>query len=293
MNKFLQFIRAKQWIKNGFVAIPFVLSLKFLEFNLFNYFSLFIAVLSFCLISSSIYIFNDICDIKEDRNHPKKRQRALASGQTSIFAAIVIAVIFAMVALFIVQSFFNKAALVIMLFYIFNNVLYSVKIKHFAIFDVMMISIGFVLRVLYGIFCFQTPISKWIMLLTFTICLFLALTKRRKDFETDGYLRKALKGYTVIMLDKFIVISAVLAIACYVMYVNEMVNVTGNYYFMVTNVFVVFGIFRYLQAIHLNTVDTGESGIILYKDMVFLINIVLWAGALLLCLISDININPL
>lgn len=149
----------------------------------------------------------------------------------------------------------------------------------------MMISLGFVLRVLFGVFCFSTPTSKWIILLTFTICLFLALTKRRKDFETDGYLRKSLKGYTLIMLDKFIVIAAVLAISCYVMYVNEMVNITGNYYFILTNLFVVFGIFRYLQAIHLDTVDTGESGIILYKDLVFLINIVLWGITLLLCLI--------
>jgi hypothetical protein len=100
-------------------------------------------------------------------------------------------------------------------------------------------------------------------------------------------VRKSLRGYTQIMLDKFIIISAVLAISCYVMYTNEMVNISGNYGFTFTNIFVIFGVFRYLQALHLDTSDIGDSGIIIYKDMVFLGNIILWGMTLILCLISS------
>ena len=120
--------------------------------------------------------------------------------------------------------------------------------------------------------------------MTFTLCLFLAFTKRRKDFITDGYLRKSLVGYNLVMLDKFIVISASLAIASYVMYTNEMYDITDNYGFIVSNLFVFFGIFRYLQAVHLDSLDTGESGIIIYKDLVFLANLVLWGCVLLFSL---------
>lgn len=289
MNKLaeiLKLMRLKQWIKNGFVAIPFVLSLKFLEINFQNYFNLFLGILSFCLISSAVYIINDLIDRKEDRQHHKKKNRPLAKGSISVLLALVICAFLIFSSFWITAYFFNPKALLVISIYSINSLIYSFHTKHFAIFDTISIALGFVLRVLFGIFCFETPISKWIILLTFTICLFLAFTKRRKDFN-DGCVRKSLHGYTQIMLDKFIVICAVLAIACYVMYTNEMVNISGNYGFTITNIFVIFGVFRYLQALHLDTNDVGDSGIIIYKDMVFLGNIVLWGIALILCLICN------
>jgi 4-hydroxybenzoate polyprenyltransferase len=289
MNKLaeiLKLMRLKQWIKNGFVAIPFILSLKFLEINFQNYFNLFLGILSFCLISSAVYIINDLIDRKEDRQHNKKKNRPLAKGSISVSLALIICAFLIFSSFWIVVYFFNIKALLVILLYFLNSLIYSFKTKNFAIFDTMSIALGFVLRVLFGIFCFETPISKWVILLTFTICLFLAFTKRRKDFN-DGYVRKSLRGYTQIMLDKFIIISAVLAISCYVMYTNEMVNISGNYGFTFTNIFVIFGVFRYLQALHLDTSDIGDSGIIIYKDMVFLGNIILWGMTLILCLISS------
>ena len=289
MNKLaeiLKLMRLKQWIKNGFVAIPFILSLKFLEINFQNYFNLFLGILSFYLISSAVYIINDLIDRKEDRQHNKKKNRPLAKGSISVSLALIICAFLIFSSFWIVVYFFNIKALLVILLYFLNSLIYSFKTKNFAIFDTMSIALGFVLRVLFGIFCFETPISKWVILLTFTICLFLAFTKRRKDFN-DGYVRKSLRGYTQIMLDKFIIISAVLAISCYVMYTNEMVNISGNYGFTFTNIFVIFGVFRYLQALHLDTSDIGDSGIIIYKDMVFLGNIILWGMTLILCLISS------
>jgi 4-hydroxybenzoate polyprenyltransferase len=289
MNKLVEIsklMRLKQWIKNGFVAIPFILSLKFLEINFQNYFNLFLGILSFYLISSAVYIINDLIDRKEDRQHNKKKNRPLAKGSISVSLALIICAFLIFSSFWIVVYFFNIKALLVILLYFLNSLIYSFKTKNFAIFDTMSIALGFVLRVLFGIFCFETPISKWVILLTFTICLFLAFTKRRKDFN-DGYVRKSLRGYTQIMLDKFIIISAVLAISCYVMYTNEMVNISGNYGFTFTNIFVIFGVFRYLQALHLDTSDIGDSGIIIYKDMVFLGNIILWGMTLILCLISS------
>jgi decaprenyl-phosphate phosphoribosyltransferase len=281
----LKLMRINQWIKNGFVVIPFVLSLKFLEVNFENYLNLFIGVLCFCLASSSAYIINDLIDKKEDLLHPKKRKRPLASNSISIFLALIVCVLLMLSSLLLTIRYFNAISLLIILIYFFNSILYTFVTKHFAIFDAMSIALGFVLRVFFGIFCLATPISKWIIILTFTMCLFLAFIKRRKDFMTDGYLRESFKGYNLVMLDKFIVITSVLAIACYIMYTNEMVNINNNYGFTFTNLFVIFGVLRYLQALHLNVVDVGDSGIIIYKDSIFLANIVLWGLSLICCLI--------
>lgn len=277
-------MRIKQWIKNGFVAIPFILSLKFLEINFVNYLHLLLSVLCFCLASSAVYIINDLIDRREDLLHHKKKHRPLADGSISVTFALTLFIILVSTSVLLVINHFSSKALLIILLYFANNLLYTLFTKHYSIFDAISISVGFVLRVFFGIFCFETPISKWIILLTFTICLFLAFTKRRKDFVTDGYVRRSLKGYTQIMLDKFIVISSTLAIACYVMYTNEMVNITNNYGFTITNIFVIFGVFRYLQALHLDTADVGDSGIIIYKDMIFLVNLVLWGISLIGCL---------
>ncbi len=288
MNDFrsiVKLVRVKQWIKNTFVAIPFILSLKFLEITKENYSRLFIAILCFCLVSSVIYIINDLMDRSEDKLHPKKKNRPLVQGKVSVSFAIIICLIFLIISYSLTIVYFNSKALLVISLYCINSIIYTIYAKHYAIFDTFTIAIGFVLRVFFGIFCCNTPISKWIILLTFTICLFLAFAKRRKDFSTEGYVRKSLKGYNFTMLDKFISISAALAIACYIMYTNEMFNQSGNYGFTITNIFVIFGIFRYLQALHLNTTDIGDSGIIIYKDIVFLLNIILWGISLIVCLI--------
>lgn len=288
MNKLLvifRLIRIKQWIKNGFVGIPFILSLEFLEINFENYWKLVVSVICFCLISSSVYIINDLVDKEEDKLHYLKKKRPLAEGSISTFFAVIIIIVAIAVSTIVTAEYFGGKALFVMLLYLCNSLIYTFFIKRFAIFDAISISIGFVLRVFFGIFCFETPISKWIILLTFTICLFLAFTKRRRDFLVDGYIRKSLKGYNQIMLDKFITISATLAISCYIMYTNEMVNISDNYGFTMTNIFVIFGIFRYLQMLHLNNVDVCDSGVLLYRDKIFVTNIILWGMSLITCLI--------
>lgn len=280
-------MRINQWIKNFFVAIPFILSLKFLQFNFLNYLHLLIGVIAFCLISSAVYILNDINDLEEDRNHPKKKNRPITNGSVSIKFATILCITLTIISSSLTYQFFNNTALLILFLYLIKNIIYTFKAKHFAIFDTIFISLGFVLRILFGIFAFETPISKWIILLTFTLCLFLAFTKRRQDFITDGYLRHSLKGYNITMLDQFISISSALAISSYVMYSVEMFNTSNNYGFILSNIFVFFGIFRYLQAVHLDNFETGESGMIIYKDTIFLINLFLWIVTLLLCLIFN------
>jgi 4-hydroxybenzoate polyprenyltransferase len=120
MNKLaeiLKLMRLKQWIKNGFVAIPFVLSLKFLEINFQNYFNLFLGILSFCLISSAVYIINDLIDIKEDRQHNKKKNRPLAKGSISVSLALIICAFLIFSSFWIVVYFFNIKGLVVILLY--------------------------------------------------------------------------------------------------------------------------------------------------------------------------------
>lgn len=287
MNKFfaiISLIRVRQWIKNSFVAIPFILSFKFIDFSSENYLNFFIGILSFCLMSSAMYIVNDFRDIGEDKNHARKKKRPLASGEISALLAMVLFFILFSASVILTHLYFNNYALLLILLYCANSLIYTFLLKNYAIFDVISIALGFVLRVLFGIFCFGAPISKWVILLTFTLCLFLAFTKRRKDFLTDGYVKKSLQGYNLIMLDKFITISSVLTISSYIMYSTEMLNITDNYGFIFTDLFVIFGIFRYLQSMHLDKVDVGDSGIIIYKDMVFLVNLILWALSLILSL---------
>ena len=144
MNKFIavfRLIRVKQWIKNFFVVIPFILSMKFLQFNLADYCNLVIGYAAFCLISSAVYIFNDLQDLEEDRKHPTKKNRPIVSGEISTSFALILGIILAASSLILVYKFFNAAALMVIIAYLIKNLIYSFKVKHFAIFDVMFISL--------------------------------------------------------------------------------------------------------------------------------------------------------
>lgn len=281
-----QLLRVKQWTKNSFVVLPFIISLKFLDFLPLDFIKVFVATICFCFTSSSVYIINDLHDVVEDNLHPRKRLRPIASKKVSKGSAISIAIILLTASIFLTVKWFNISSLAALLSYFVLNLLYTIKLKHYALFDCFLISIFFIIRILFGLFCLDITISKWILLLTFSLCLFLAFSKRKSELTVDGYNRKSLDQYNSILLDKLITIGASIAICSYVMYTNEMTEMYDNYLFMVTDLFVFFGIFRYLQIIYLDKQDFGEPSRILYRDKVFSANIILW---FLLLIIASIQ----
>jgi 4-hydroxybenzoate polyprenyltransferase len=249
------------------------------------------AFIVFSLTASSIYIINDYSDIESDRKHPEKRRRPLASGAVSKQTALIILVLLVAIVIaliFLGSHYFHhnfwKFATIIG-FYFVMNLAYTYKLKHVAIIDISIISLGFVLRVLAGGYATGIFISQWAILLTFILALVLAIGKRRGELinaQISGKTRKALDGYNVQFADIALSISCTLAIVCYLMFklspeVQERFHARVFY----TVIFVVFAILRYLQQTLVYNKTESPTKII-YRDRYIQITLVLWVAAFLL-----------
>ncbi|NGU67654.1 decaprenyl-phosphate phosphoribosyltransferase, partial [Clostridium perfringens] len=193
----LKLMRPKQWIKNFFVFGALIFSYSFLNLN--KTIAALIAFILFCLISSTVYIMNDILDVEKDRIHPKKRFRPIASGAISIKQATIALVV--LLAISMISSFMiNKGLFFILVLYFINNIFYSFKIKNIVILDVISIAVGFILRVIAGGVAIDVSLSGWILLCTFFISLFLGFEKRRNEIiKLEGKAnehRKILDDYS-------------------------------------------------------------------------------------------------
>jgi len=277
-------MRPKQWVKNLFIFAPVIFSLHFLNFSEFK--QVIIAFSLFCLITGSIYILNDSIDVNSDRQHPKKKKRPIASGKLSKSTAIIIAIILLIVTLSIIFTI-NTYFFLITLFYVILNVFYSFYLKKIVILDVLIIAVGFVLRVMIGgVVINSIELSPWILIITFILTIFLGLMKRRQELvrveklKKDNIIietRKTLKDYNLILLDQLISITTATTLISYIIYVldSDIQNKFHTDKLFFTIPFVVFGIFRYLYLAFV--MDKGESpDEILFSDIPFLINIILW-----------------
>jgi decaprenyl-phosphate phosphoribosyltransferase len=289
MTKYIKLLRVEQWIKNLFVFVPLFFSGNITNFDLLGK-SIF-AFIVFSLTASSIYIINDYSDIESDRKHPEKRRRPLASGAVSKQTALIILVLLVAIVIaliFLGSHYFHhnfwKFATIIG-FYFVMNLAYTYKLKHVAIIDISIISLGFVLRVLAGGYATGIFISQWAILLTFILALVLAIGKRRGELinaQISGKTRKALDGYNVQFADIALSISCTLAIVCYLMFtlspeVQERFHARVFY----TVIFVVFAILRYLQQTLVYNKTESPTKII-YRDRYIQITLVLWVAAFLL-----------
>ena len=289
MIKYLKLLRVEQWIKNFFVFVPLFFSGNITNFDLLGK-SIF-AFIIFSLAASSIYIINDYSDIESDRKHPEKRRRPLASGAISKRTALIVLV--ALISLSIALIYFGaqyfhhnfwKFATIIA-FYFFMNLAYTFKLKHVAIIDVSIISLGFVLRVLAGGYATGFFISQWAILLTFVLALVLAIGKRRGELinaQISGKTRKALDGYNVQFADIALSVSCTLAIVCYLMFtLSPEVQQRFHARVFYTVIFVVFAFLRYLQQTLVYNKTESPTKII-YRDRYIQITLVLWVAAFLL-----------
>lgn len=273
MLEYLKLMRVHQWIKNFFVFGAIVFSMRFLDHGSVVR-SLFCFLL-FCLMSSFVYILNDTIDREQDRAHPTKCNRPLAKGTIRVSHAIVLAVVLLLAALF--GSFrLDPYLSVILLLYLSNNLLYSFVIKHVVLLDIFSIAIGFVLRVLAGGIAIGVRLSPWIILCTLFLSLFLGSEKRRAELNRQANrdshsTRKTLGIYRETLLLQISLICAGCAFLFYALYT---VLVYPDSWMYLTNVFVIYGIFRYLLlTMQGQGEDTAE---LLLKDKPLLIDVTLW-----------------
>lgn len=288
MTKYLKLLRVEQWVKNAFVFLPLFFSGNFFQEGLLLQ-SIY-AFVVFSLTASCIYIVNDYSDIEADKKHPEKKYRPLASGAISkplalsILASLILGIVGLM---WFGQQYFGiniwKFGAII-LFYFVMNLGYTFHLKHVAIIDVCIVSLGFVLRVLAGGYATGIPISQWAILLTFVLALVLALGKRRGELinaQISGKTRKALDGYNVQFADIALSISVTLAIICYLMFtVTPEVQSKFGMKIFYTVLFVVFAFLRYLQQTLVYNKTESPTKIV-YKDRYIQITILLWVMSFL------------
>lgn len=276
----LQLIRIKQWIKNFFLFAPLVFSHHLFELG---YISIALkAFVSFCFLSSVVYIINDIADLEQDKNHPTKKNRPLPSGKISIPNAIIISFIF-FVGMIILAYDLNPKFKFALTVYFIINILYSFKLKQIVLLDIFFIAFGFMIRIIAGGWVINVYISSWLILTTLFLSLFLAVTKRRSELaviENNLSTRKVLNDYSILFADQLATISAAGTVISYALYtVSERTREifqTENLVF--TTPFVVYGIFRYLYLVHKKNLGENPTQIII-TDIPMIINILLWVFA--------------
>ena len=277
----IRLLRPAHWAKNVFVLAPLVFAGRLtdresLEDGL-------MAFAAFCLASSTVYVFNDIRDRAEDRLHPLKRHRPIAAGTVSVPAATVLGIVLSIISLALAASlgwdFFAVLAI-----YLVLNQLYSAGLKHTVILDVMIVSLGFVFRVVAGGFAVDVQVSAWLLLCTFFIALFLAFSKRRHELilladDASGQ-RPVLSHYSPAFLDQMINVVTASTVVSYAMYAisPETIEKFHTRDLIYTIPMVLFGIFRYLYLIYQRPSTRTPTEAIL-RDPPVLVTLLIWALA--------------
>jgi 4-hydroxybenzoate polyprenyltransferase len=284
----LKTMRPRQWTKNAFLFAALVFDGKML--HLPDFLRTLAGFGLFCLISSAVYIINDLMDVEADRQHPVKKNRPIASGKLPVPAAIAAGSLLCLLAVlpgFLLSWQFALTILV----YFAMMMAYSKWLKHVAILDVLILAAGFVLRVHAGTTLITVErFSPWLYVLMTLLALYLGFGKRRAELamlvengdgnpDASSY-RKVLDGYTIPLLDQFITIVSGTTIVAYSLYTFFRPETPGNHSLMLTIPFVIYAIFRYLYLIQVKRIG-GEPEEILLSDRPFQVSIVLWGLAVL------------
>jgi 4-hydroxybenzoate polyprenyltransferase len=288
LGALVESLRPAQWLKNGFVFAALIFSRSLLDWHRTGRVA--VAAALFCLLSSAGYLFNDILDAPEDRQHPVKRSRPVAAGRLSARLAASLAVLLALTALAGAWALDTEFFLVAAAYGVLNG-LYSLYLKRVMLLDVFVIATGFVLRVLGGGVVIHVEISAWLIVCTTLLALFLALTKRRHELVLLGRNasdhRPTLAHYSPYFLDQLIGIvtaSALMSYALYTLSADVATKFPGKR-LELTIPFVLFGIFRYLYLIH-QTSEGGNPTRLLLADRVLLAVVLAWAAAVVLIIYS-------
>ncbi|MBY0360015.1 MAG: decaprenyl-phosphate phosphoribosyltransferase [Candidatus Obscuribacterales bacterium] len=268
-------LRVKQWTKNLIAYAPLLFAMKIHELPLLLAASE--CVIAFCLVSSAIYIVNDVVDREADKLHPKKCKRPIASGQVSVSQALILAAILAPCGLAL-SFYVRPTLLLILLGYVFLTLSYSFCLKRYPIVDVFAIAAGFVLRAVAGAVAIKVPSSGWFLLCTSLGALFLACEKRRQELkllESEATEhRRSLSSYSSQLVDRMEAVILPSLLTCYIFYSFQSKH---GEWMMLTVPFVLFGLLRY-QMLSLSKAESpvGSPEEVLLKDRPIQVTIVLW-----------------
>lgn len=287
MHPLIRLMRPHQWVKNGFVFIGLLFGHAWKDPQMVA--QALSAFLAFCLLSSAVYVLNDWIDREQDRRHPDKRNRPLASGAVGVPAALGLALLCLLGGVGLAGGLFAKAGLPgsqapwLFAVYLLMNAGYSAGLKHVVVLDVFIIAAGFMLRILAGTLGIGILPSHWLLLCGLMLTLFLGFAKRRAELnallaESGGH-RPVLDEYTGPMLDQFITLAAGATVMAYSLYTvsEETIALHGTRWLIVTVPCVAYGLFRYLYRLH-RTGGGGDPARELLTDPHLLGIFVIWLG---------------
>ncbi|MCF7935322.1 MAG: UbiA prenyltransferase family protein [Synergistales bacterium] len=277
LRTYLELLRAYQWVKNLFVFAPLFFAFRFTELDLF--FRSALAFAAFCCIASFIYVVNDLKDLEIDRRHPAKRFRPLAAGRIAPHSARIAAALSALAG-FGLAIPLGPEALLLLLGYAVLNLLYSLGLKEFALIDIFIVAAGFPMRVFLGGFATDIPLSRWIIVMTFLLALFLVLAKRRDDIllvEDTVEVRESVQGYNLTLVDTSMAIVAAVTLVAYLMYCfsPEVIAKAGSEHLYITGAFVLMGILRFLQLTLVRELSGAPTHLFL-EDRFLQITVMAW-----------------
>jgi 4-hydroxybenzoate polyprenyltransferase len=284
LRALVETLRPQQWVKNGFIFAALIFSQSLTRWDRCR--QVLLAAAVFCMISSAVYVLNDIMDAAEDRNHPLKKLRPIPSGRIGATTAGIVGVILGGVGL-VAAWRLDASFFAIVVAYLALNVLYSTVLKRVFLLDVFIVAAGFLFRVIAGGLVIHVAISPWLIVCTTLLALFIALSKRRHELVLLGRRasdhRAILADYSPYFLDQLISIVTASTVVTYALYTlsPDVQSKFPGKRLELTIPFVLFGIFRYLHLIH-HRDQGGNPTRSLFTDPVLLSVVLLWAAAVIL-----------
>lgn len=284
MKSIIKLTRPYQWVKNMFVFMPLFFGGSLL--NMATLYAAVVAFMAFSFIASSIYCFNDIVDVEADRRHAEKCKRPIASGKVTVlqgYCVMAVCVLLSAGSCLLLRTNMWETMMVIAGYFVME-ILYCVSLKRYAVIDVCILSMGFVLRILTGGFATNVTPSHWLVMMTFLIALLMAFGKRRDDVlkmqRTGIAPRHNTKRYNLDFINQAITVNAAVTLVCYIMYtVSPEVQVRLHFdYAYLTTVFVIIGLLRYMQ---LASVDekSGDPTKLVLRDHPLQLTIAAWLAS--------------
>lgn len=270
-------MRPHQWVKNVFVLAPLVFARELTDPHIAA--RAFAGFLCFCVLSSAVYVLNDLVDVEADREHPTKKNRPIASGKVSMDVARSFFVLLLLVAIS-GSALLGTPFLLVTMGYLTNNLAYSFGLKKVAYLDVLSIAVGFELRVLAGAYAAAVTASNYLLVFTFVLACFLGLGKRRHELahvSAEGETRAALRAYDPRIVTFLLAVTGLAAVVVYTVYTldEHTIAMFGTRYLVSTSPFMVIGVGRFVQLTTRTDADSPTDAML--KDKLFVATFVLGA----------------
>ncbi len=282
MKKYFKLLRIKNYIKNALMVIPMVFGKCLFDFDLIP--KMIWGFISFCALSSAIYVFNDLCDIERDKIHPVKKNRPIANGSISKnkATAIMVALIITCIATNFMACGGTVKAWLLLAAYLVQNILYSLKLKRIPVVDVVVLALGFLIRVFYGSAILGISVSNWLYLTIIAISFYIGFGKRRNELALlDGHeTRAVLTHYTYDFLDKNMYVCAALTIVFYSLWSVDSTTIQnlGNNYMVWTVPLIILICITY--SLSVERCKTDDPIDIIFQNKILILLIAIYATSM-------------